>query len=138
MNSKLIFIEGVDRTGKGSLMQAIHKATNYKHVIFDRGVISNIAYSMIHGRITQEQLKQYENLENQLADVNHLMILLECSTEELQRRADATQHEPINFSLHKSVFRTLVAGTPLNTVTLDSTNSSPEELVKQLAELNLI
>ena len=35
MTAKMIFIEGTDRSGKGSLMQAIHKATNYKHVIFE-------------------------------------------------------------------------------------------------------
>ena len=37
-NAKMIFIDGTDRVGKGSLMQAIHKATNYKHLIFDRSV----------------------------------------------------------------------------------------------------
>ena len=75
-NAKMIFIDGTDRVGKGSLMQAIHKATNYKHLIFDRSVLSKKVYSEAHNRLTAELIDDYNNIEQQLADTDHIVLYL--------------------------------------------------------------
>lgn len=126
MKTRMIFIEGVDRVGKGSLMQAIHKATDYKHVIFDRGVISNIVYSIVHNRLTPELYTEYTNIEKQIAKTNHIVLHLTCATDVLKERMLKTGHEYVDFDGHKQLFDSFFATSPLNVITLDTTTQSPE------------
>lgn len=138
MQTKLIFIEGVDRVGKGSLMQAMHKATNYKHIIFDRSVISNIVYSIAYNRLTPELYVEYSNIEEQLAKTNHVVLHLTCSTDVLKERMVKTGHEYIDFDSHKRLFESFCGTSPLNVVTLDTTTQSPEELASILKGAGII
>lgn len=138
MGAKMIFVEGVDRSGKGSLIEAIHKATNYKHVIFDRGVISNYVYMMAHNRYTPSLEKEYRILEEQIAQTNHLVIHVECNVEELQRRADETQHEHIDFEYHIKLFKTIISTSPLKSVRVDTTHLSSTEIAAELIKVGLI
>lgn len=48
--SKIVFVDGIDRTGKDSVIRAIHKKTKYKHVLVNRGPISYLAYHKIFDR----------------------------------------------------------------------------------------
>ena len=138
MTAKMIFIEGTDRSGKGSLMQAIHKATNYKHVIFDRGPISNLVYATANGRLTPELQSEYEDLEKQIAKTRHIVLYLECGTKELQRRMKETNHEHVDFASHKKLFNMYSTHTPLKVMKIDTTRRSPEEIVEILAERGII
>ena len=138
MKAKMIFIEGVDRTGKGSLMQAIHKETQYKHVVFDRGVISNIVYATVNGRLTTDLMRQYQSLEKQIAKSNHVVIYLTCSTEVLKERMENTNHEYVDFDLHKKVFEEVCSSSPLNIKVVDTSNKTPEQIAKLLKEAEII
>lgn len=135
---KMIFIEGVDRVGKGSLMQAIHKVTKYKHCIFDRGVFSNMVYAIVYKRNTPQLMEGYEQLENQLLKTNHLVIYLTCDTKELNRRVKETNHEPVDFGSHKKLFQTFVNSTKLRTVIVDTTKNTPDEIAIALLQKGLI
>ena len=138
MQTKIIFIEGVDRVGKGSLMQAIHKATDYKHIIFDRGVISNIVYSIAHNRLTPERYIEYSKIEEEIAKTNHVVIHLTCSTDVLKERMIKTGHEYIDFDSHKQLFDSFCGTSPLNVITLDTTTQSPEEIANILKGAGII
>lgn len=138
MQTKIIFIEGVDRVGKGSLMQAIHKATNYKHIIFDRGVISNMVYSIVHNRLTPELYVEYSNIEEEIAKTNHVVLHLTCSTDVLKERMVKTGHEYIDFDGHKQLFESFCGTSPLNVVTIDTTTQSPEILAGILKGAGII
>lgn len=133
-----IFIEGVDRVGKGSLMQAIHKITSYKHVIFDRGILSNMAYSTIYNRMTGTVYKDYLKLERQIKKLDHLVIYMDCENEELERRCKDTNHEEVDYEQHKATFNSLYVTSVLNIHKVDSTNMSPDEIAQQLFEQKLI
>lgn len=138
MQAKIIFIEGVDRVGKGSLMQAIHKATNYKHIIFDRGVISNMVYSIVHNRLTPELYVEYSNIEEEIAKTNHVVLHLTCSTDVLKERMLQTGHEYVDFDSHKQLFESFCETSPLNVVTLDTTTQPPEVLASILKGAGII
>ena len=135
---KFIFIEGVDRVGKGSLIEAIHKATNYKHIIFDWGLISNMAYSSIFNRTNGNTYKDYLKLERQMKKLDHLVIYVDCDNDELERRCKETNHEKIDYKAHKSAFDSIYVTSVLNIHKVDSTNMSPDEIAQQLLEQNLI
>ena len=141
MNNKkpmFIFVEGVDRVGKGSLIEAIHKATNYKHIIFDRGIISNMAYATIYNRSNINTYKEYLKLERQMKKLEHLVIYMDCNDEELEKRCIETNHEIIDYKKHKQVFTSIYVTSVLNIHKVDSSNMTPDEIAQQLLEQNLI
>lgn len=47
---KVIIFEGIDKTGKTSLIEALHKATDYKHIIVDRFAATAYAYGTLRNR----------------------------------------------------------------------------------------
>ena len=49
-----IVFEGLDKSGKGTLEWEVLKATNFKHIVIDRGPAGYIAFDTIFGRRTYE------------------------------------------------------------------------------------
>lgn len=132
---KIIFIEGVDRTGKSSLAEAIQKATNYKHVVFDRGVISNMVYSISKQRYKRENMDAYEDIAKGIGDIdNHLLIYLKCSDKELERRIKETNHEEVDFKTEKQLFELFVDQGYFHTMRADTSKFTTEEIVEWLLE----
>ena len=68
-NPKMIILEGVDRSGKGSLQEAIDKLTNYKHFVMDRGPIGFKAYCDIF-----EKGNELFDLYTEMEKMSHLEI----------------------------------------------------------------
>ena len=50
-----IIFEGLDKSGKGTLEREVLKATNYKHIIIDRGPVGYTAFDILFGRVTTER-----------------------------------------------------------------------------------
>lgn len=48
-----VIFEGLDKTGKGTLEWEFLKATNFKHVIIDRGPVGYMTYDELLGRQTK-------------------------------------------------------------------------------------
>ena len=47
-----IIFEGLDKSGKGTLEWEILKATNFKHIIVDRGPVGYAVFDIVFGRDT--------------------------------------------------------------------------------------
>ena len=47
-----VIFEGLDKSGKGTLEKEVLKATNYKHIIIDRGPAGYTAFDILFGRVT--------------------------------------------------------------------------------------
>ena len=45
-----IYLDGIDKCGKGSILPYIGPLSNYKYICNVRGVISQIAYSKLYNR----------------------------------------------------------------------------------------
>jgi len=50
MNCKMVIFEGPNNSGKSTLKKNVAKITNEKHVLIDRGPISNMVYNTIFQR----------------------------------------------------------------------------------------
>lgn len=138
MEPKVVFIEGVDRSGKGSLAQAIHEATNYKHLIFDRGVFSNMTYAFINGRGDTNYYEKMYEIETKMSKLDHLVVYVNCSNAELIRRCEETGHEFVDYVAHKTAFELFMTNSPMNIFEVNTTNNSPEEIADYLLKQNLI
>ena len=79
-----IILEGIDKTGKDTLVQYIDRVCNHRYAIYQRGNISNIAYERIFNR--QPQQYKYNMYRHALyvlltADLEDLKIRFKLSNE---------------------------------------------------------
>lgn len=93
---KLIFIDGIDRVGKDTIIREIHKKTKYKHVLVNRGPISYIAYHLIFNR--EFDPSEYMDL---LTDET-ISIVLVADTEVLAKRFVETNEPDLPVSIEKA------------------------------------
>ena len=54
-----IVFEGLDKSGKGTLEKEVLKATNFKHIIIDRGPAGYFVFDAIFERCTDEGILNY-------------------------------------------------------------------------------
>lgn len=55
-------IDGIDKAGKDVLLSEIDTLSNHKYSINSRGLMSNIAYSIIYNRNYEFDLSEYKNV----------------------------------------------------------------------------
>lgn len=66
----LIIFEGMDKSGKTTLLNELNKQTNFEHIVLDRGVISSYVYNKIYGRA---QRQKYDFFVDMIKDVPHVI-----------------------------------------------------------------
>lgn len=136
---KIIIISGVDRSGKDTLLNEIDRQTKYRHMTIDRGPEGFKAYCEIYDK-DPALFTRYDHMEQQMASQPGLFLLLyvDCSTEELERRCRETNHEILPFDYHKSVYEKYVDQSPLKKVRVDTTSTSAKDIVKKLIDEGIL
>ena len=79
----LVIFEGMDKTGKSTLVREFNVATNYKHIVLDRGPLSSYVYDSIYNRGCRYS---YEGFEKAICNINHLVVLCIASEYTIDRR----------------------------------------------------
>lgn len=131
---KFIILEGVDRSGKDSMQDAIDKHTRYKHFVMDRGPIGFKAYCELFNK-GGSLFRAYCEAEEQwslLDDV--LVIYLTADTETLLDRCARTNHEILDFDHHKKVYEHYLNTSPLKHIVADTTYRHVDEIVQDLVK----
>lgn len=82
----LIAFEGVDKSGKTTLMRVFNEVTNYKYVCVDRFVISSMVYDELFGRGMK---KYYKKLLKKLKKSNVVIVFCNCSETLVRARLEA-------------------------------------------------
>ena len=78
-----VIFEGLDKTGKGTLEKEFCKATNYEHVIIDRGPVGYIIYDHIFGRVESDRII---NFTRQIQQIN-----MSCNSAIIHCHADESE-----------------------------------------------
>jgi deoxyadenosine/deoxycytidine kinase len=87
----LIIFEGVDKTGKSTLLGEFNKATKFSYVVLDRFTLSSKVYNKMYGR---DRFEFYDNLEREVfKNVNVLTVLCTCKTEIIKERLEKFKEE---------------------------------------------
>ena len=68
-----IILEGPDLSGKTTLYNQIHKASNFRWNVQDRSALSMLVYAKLYGR---PEFTHVENLNQELNDLNNQVIIL--------------------------------------------------------------
>lgn len=81
---KTIVFEGADLSGKGTIKRRFDVMTNYKHVTYDRGIITNIVYNEMY----QRNLDLQKSLWDELNNSEYLYVWVYADLIQLQSRWD--------------------------------------------------
>lgn len=128
---KFISLSGPDGVGKTSTIQALHKATNYKYIIYDRDIPDQLCYAKLTNRYYDKDWLNY--MYNN--DIQLYVILnsnLKKIEERMQQRNDnkvpqgTTLEQAINYF---SIYRLSTAS---NILYIDNSNLTVDEVVKQI------
>lgn len=92
----LIFVEGIDKTGKDTLVRYINELTNYKYCVMTRGPLSAAVYAEKFEREFDDSCL------NVLKD--SLIIYLTADTQDLDIRFKLTNEPEINKDEDKKLF----------------------------------
>ena len=92
----MISFEGIDKTGKGTLVNYLKEVGNKKYVLLDRGIVSNIVYAKIFGRDYDYDLDSFRNVT---------FVHLVADDEDLKIRCKLTNEPTFNLERDKKAFK---------------------------------
>lgn len=136
---KIVILTGVDKVGKTSIWEEINKQTKYKHFIIDRFVEGFLAYKELYNK--PDELCnpiELELFDRKISELPHILIHLDCSTEELTRRFKEHNEPWIDIDKNRKIYEKYVNKSPLQKIKIDTTNRTAKDVVEELIKLNLI
>lgn len=124
----LVFVEGIDKTGKDTLVRYINELTNYKHCVMTRGPLSAAVYAEKFEREFDDSCL------NILKD--SLIIYLTADTQDLDVRFKLTNEPEINKDEDKRLFDRVItfytSKLCLNTVRVNTSMYTPYEIALKI------
>ena len=136
---KIIVLCGADGTGKSTVKKMLEKRTNYEYIIFDRMCDSFVFKKLFNRELpTDIDILNFERQLDLIADVS--LIYLTASTDILLKRiADRGEKVDANYrdflDKSKKLFEEdYLEKTPLDNLTIDTTNMSLDEVVSEIYE----
>lgn len=122
----LIFVEGIDKTGKDTVVRYINELTNYEHCVMSRGPLSSAVYAKKFNREFDDSCIQMVK--------DALFIYLTADTEDLDIRFKLTNEPEINKDDDKKLFydvlKTYVDKYDLKVQRVNTSNHTPYEIAK--------
>lgn len=138
-----VIFEGLDKAGKGTLEWEFLKATNFKHIIVDRGPAGYAAFDCLFNRVTEEGRMQYgRNLALMHSHPNDFLIIY-CKAPTdiaLQRIKEHNETCPYDYEFAQRVYDESIniLYREMNIITIDTTkpiNECIQTIIKKLEEV---
>lgn len=129
-----IEIEGIDKTGKDTLVGYIDYMSGRSIPVGSRGILSTLAYNLIYDR---NNTKNYDRLCED--NKNTLIVLLTADTEDLEIRYKITHEPKIDMTKQWAIFEGLARGLEnhngINVVRYNTTYMTPYQIAQEIIEL---
>lgn len=124
-------IEGIDRTGKDTLMRYIDYMSNRTMVVKTRGLMSNIAYADLYNRFLSTQYV------NQLLEANKetLIVYLTADKADWEVRMKIAGHENLDFTRNEMAFeyaKRVIRGTDILFFEFNTTKQTPYQIAEMV------
>lgn len=124
-------IEGIDRTGKDTLMRYIDYMSNRTMVVKTRGLMSNIAYADLYNRFLSTQYV------NQLLEANKetLIVYLTADKEDWEVRMKIAGHEHLDFAKNEMAFeyaKRVIRGANILFFEFNTTKQTPYQIAEMV------
>lgn len=92
VKTPLIIIDGMDRSGKTSLIDYINKRINYQRLLIERGPITSKAYCEIFNR---NDPSVFDELENFIINIPHICCVLTAPIHVIEQRFKNTNEHSL-------------------------------------------
>ena len=136
----VIFLDGVDRTGKSTLRQNLVKFSNGKYYVADRSPISQIAYSRIYNRNIDEEFFFDWMFNIKMSSPKVIFVYLYAPIKVLEQRFIATDEKDLkmgDYKKHIAIFNKVVEEAKnrnINILKFDSSKYVEIILAQKVAE----
>lgn len=126
MKIDTIVIEGVDKTGKDTLLKYIDMIGNHRYAIYTRGNISNIVYAKAFNR----------NVNNYKMHPHIFYVLLTGEKDDLDIRFKITNEPYTDIERDTKLFNEVFVeiSTYVNTATYNTSYMTPYQIAKDIVE----
>lgn len=127
-------IEGLDRTGKDTLVGYVDYMSGRMIPVCSRGLMSTIAYADVYNRFMSTEFT------NQLLDANKetLVVYLTCDRKDLELRFKISHHEPIDFDKHEKAFnyaKRMILGSDILFYEFNTTEQTPYQIAEMICTI---
>lgn len=139
MKQKIIIFEGVDKSGKTTLLNKFNKETNFKYWVMDRSIISSLVYNELFKRKDEEYY--IDILETMLENFDILFIYCYADIKDIKQRLSLHNEalptqlqniEKVN-NLYKYYLNSINLGRPAY-IELNTSQLSVDECIKKIKE----
>lgn len=131
----IVIFDGMDKVGKTTLIHALDKATNYEHIIIDRGPNSYLVYDTIYNR---PHMIDHLKTEMDLKNTSHLCVYCLADEDDIKQRLKETGEswasEQGTISDVKEMFNRSMAWSDLNKAYVNTSKLSIEQAVLKIKE----
>lgn len=133
-----VVFEGLDKAGKGTLEWEFLKATNFKHMVIDRGPMGYMTFDKIFGRSTKLGDRDFIHYARKITKSDDYMIVY-CSVDKNVADERLKAHNetcPYDYEEAQKLYRKNIRRfyNMSRVLELDTTNRSIEECVKLIVE----
>ena len=142
-----VIFEGLDKTGKSTLEWEFLKATNFKHVVIDRGPVGYLTFDELFDRSTKLGKQEFIHQARKCMKGKAEFMVVYCYTNEASanKRAVAHGEKPVSevapykgrdYKKVQKLYETNVARyyKPERTLLLDTTDKSIDECVQLIKD----
>lgn len=133
-----VIFEGLDKAGKTTLEWEFLKATNFKHMVIDRGPVGYMTFDKIFGRETKLGTQSFIHHARKIMKSDDFMVVYCSASKEVveERLRDHNETCPYDYIKAQKIYRDSVRRFYKNdkTLELDTTNKSVEECVELIVQ----
>ena len=126
----IVIFDGMDKVGKTTLIHALDKATDYEHIIIDRGPNSYLVYDKLYKRPYKlDHLK----IEMDLRNTSHLCVYCYADEKDIKCRLKTAGEEWASeqgiISKVKSIFDNSIRISKLDTIYINTSEKSIDDCI---------
>lgn len=136
MKNKIVIFEGLDKTGKSTLINTLNRETNYGMWVLDRSIISTMAYDILFKR---GHYVEHLKVLNDLRDAFDLKVIFcDADDEDIETRL-MIEHEKLPHELEdldkvRRTFFAIFNNSSIPYLYLDTSKFTVKECIEQIKE----
>lgn len=133
-----VIFEGLDKAGKTTLEWEFLKATNYKHIVIDRGPASYMTFDKLFNRETKLGNQTFIKQARKINKSKDFFVVYCYASEDVaaKRLKEHNEECPYNYSKAQKLLRDNIKRyyNQNKVIEIDTSNMTPDECVKLIVE----
>mgnify|MGYP001194610313 FL=1 len=133
-----VIFEGLDKVGKGTLEQGLLKATNYKHIVIDRGPVGYMVFDKLFNRETQLGNQAFIKQARKIGKNKDFLVVYCYASEDVvaKRLKEHNEECPYNYGKAQKLLRDNIYRfyNKERVIEIDTSTMTPDECVELIVE----